>query len=96
MPRQLGKSRFRDEFCHRLKDLREKAEETQVTMARKLEIDPRAYAKYETRTPLPPHLIVRVCAILSVTSWFLLTGSNIGEPGREPAPEPRLPFKKRA
>jgi transcriptional regulator with XRE-family HTH domain len=67
---------FNERMGRRLKEAREAARYTQKQMADELGISPDAYAKYENRpsSVLPPYLIPRVCAILGMDAWWLLTG----------------------
>lgn len=66
--------KYRSQFCARVAALREASGYTQKAMADALGLDRDAYAKYETRSILPHNLILPFCALVGVTSDFLLSG----------------------
>ena len=66
---------YRIEFFDRLKTMRKEAGyRTQFSIARELEVSTATYARYETRTLVPHHLIPLVCELLNCSPWLLLTG----------------------
>lgn len=71
--------------AQRLQSAREAAGYTQETMAEELKLQVKTYAKYETRTPLPQHLIGTVCRMLDLDPLVFLDGY-----GREARPGPKL------
>ena len=84
-------TRYRKAFCQRLKAAREAAGYTQITFAKELGLERDTYAKYESRSLLPHHLIPRVCQLTGHDAWYMLTGqsptqapvsqSQAGQPG---------------
>jgi DNA-binding transcriptional regulator YiaG len=62
------KAVFNRAFCRRVRAARKAAGLTQSAIARALRVTPAAYEKYESRTPLPHHL---------VGCFAALTGSEI-------------------
>lgn len=67
-------TKYREAFCERLQRVRISAGYTQASLARELKIDKDTYAKYESRSLLPHHLIPAVCELTHTDAWFLLTG----------------------
>jgi transcriptional regulator with XRE-family HTH domain len=57
---------FERAFCARVRAARQACGMTQVDLARALGISRRAYQKYQTRTPLPHHLLEEFAAITGV------------------------------
>ena len=51
-------------------------------------IKPDTYKKWETRTPIPHHLIIAFCEITGADPWMLLTGTpfKLGRSPRFPGP----------
>jgi len=88
MPKRMTPARYRETFCARLKNLRESAGMTQKELARELGIDKDTYAKYESRSLLPHHLIMPVCEILGVDAAFLVSGQGNTSPKTTPRPLP--------
>lgn len=74
MPKRMTPARYREAFCSRLKNLRESAGYTQKEVALELGIDKDTYAKYESRSLLPHHLITQVAELFYVDVVFLLSG----------------------
>jgi DNA-binding transcriptional regulator YiaG len=68
---------FLQAFCGRVRAAREACGMTQAEMARRLEVSRSAYQRYETRTPLPHHLIDEFAEITGVDIKDLLSGSEI-------------------
>jgi DNA-binding XRE family transcriptional regulator len=58
----------------RLKEAREASGMTQAQLAKEIGVSESAYAKYENRSPLPAHLVPKVCVALSMDCWWFLTG----------------------
>lgn len=71
---------IRQHISARLKRARIDADLTQKEMAEKLGIPEPRYAKYENRSPIPAYLVPRVCEVLGMTSWYLLTGKFNEQP----------------
>lgn len=70
---------YRIAFCARTRAARMALGWTQKQMAEALGVEQDAYRKYETRSPLPHHLIEPFCEIVGLPVVFLVTGH-----GREP------------
>ena len=68
------RSKWREGIKERLKRTRLDAGLSQREMAKRLGIEPSAYAKYENRSALPAHLVPDVCRVLNMDPWYLLTG----------------------
>lgn len=75
-------SEVRQHISARLKRARIDADLTQREMAERLGIPEPRYAKYENRSPIPAYLVPKVCEVLGMTSWYLLTGKFNEEPGK--------------
>lgn len=67
---------FNQRLCARVAELRKAKGWTQDRMAAILGIPLERYKKYETRTPLPHHLISRFADIVDRNADFVLTGRN--------------------
>jgi DNA-binding XRE family transcriptional regulator len=69
--RPMGKAttptRFKQNFCAKLKAAREFRGITQEDMAKRLDILPNTYSKYEKRSLMPHYLLVQASIILDVT-----------------------------
>lgn len=76
MGRRVTPSKFKSEFCGRLKAARIVAGLTQAEMAQKLGELPNTYTTYEKRTLLPHDLIPLACEILGVDETYLFTGKS--------------------
>jgi transcriptional regulator with XRE-family HTH domain len=61
-------------FCARVRAAREARNMTQADIARALGISLGAYQKYETRTPLPHHLVEEFAKITGVAIGALFGG----------------------
>lgn len=69
---------YKQEFCARTKRFRLRAGHTNRTeFAGLLGISPENYAKYETRTPLPHHLVADFCVITNTHPWELFSEQPI-------------------
>lgn len=69
--------KFREQFCERLRAARIAAGYSEgADFARALGILPNTYAKYETRSYLPNHLIPKVCELLDIEIDYLFTGKR--------------------
>lgn len=66
-------------LIERLKKLRETAGLTQVQIARQLGIERDAYAKYETRSVIPPEIAARASQIFNVPLNFLVSSDSLSE-----------------
>lgn len=65
---------YKQEFCARTKRLRLRAGFSNRTeFAGFLKVSPENYAKYETRTPLPHHLVTDFCVITKTHPWELFS-----------------------
>lgn len=71
---QITPAQYKKAFCTRLKSIREATGLNQDDFAKQLGIKRDTYAKYESRSLLPHHLIPRVCEITGHDCWFVLTG----------------------
>lgn len=70
-----GRSEWERAYCKRLRQLREDHDyKTPDDFAKAIHVPKDRYKKYESRTPLPPWLIPRVCVVLEIPVWYLLTG----------------------
>lgn len=63
-----GASGFKAAFTSRTQELRERRGFSQREMAVALGVETSAYAKYESRSFLPHHLIPRFCAICNISA----------------------------
>jgi transcriptional regulator with XRE-family HTH domain len=69
------RSKWESAYCARLAQLRkDHGFTTPDAFARAIHVPKDRYKKYESRTPLPPWLIPRVCVVLKIPVWYLLTG----------------------
>ncbi len=76
MTKSTTPAQYKKTFIARLKAIREAAGYTQTEFARGLGLKDRdAYAKYESRSLLPHHLITKVCDLTGHDPYFLLTGN---------------------
>lgn len=64
-------------FGDRLQKARDAHGIPQREMADLCGVTESAYAKYETRSPMPVFLLPRVCERLRVDCWYLLTGRMV-------------------
>lgn len=78
---------FREAFCARVQELREASGLSQAEMATTLGIPLDRYKKYETRTPLPPHLIEPFSLIVRREIEYVLTGKSRRRPLVPQAPQ---------
>ncbi len=76
MGRGVSPTRFKAEFCDRLRAARTVAGYTQEEAAKALGMLPNTYSKYEKRTVLPAHLIPEVCDLFGVHERYLLRGEG--------------------
>ena len=65
---------FNSAFCARVQKLRKAKFANADEMARLLGVPAERYRKYETRSPLPPHLIERFAALVGVDVQEVLIG----------------------
>ena len=72
----LAVSEFNAGFRRRTKLARENAGFTMDSMAAALVIPRATYAKYENRSPMPHHLVVRFAIITDVDIDWLYTGTR--------------------
>lgn len=76
-------AKYKQQFCQRIALARDAAHYTQETMGKALGIGRDRYAKYETRSIMPPHLLVEFCKLTEHDPWYLLTGQPPSKaPGR--------------
>lgn len=94
IPGMAGKRRpssprqYREALLARTMKAREEAKLTREEMVERLSelsgttIKPDTYKKWETRTPIPHHLIIPFCEITGSDPWELLTGTpfRLGRP----------------
>lgn len=82
---------FNDQFCARVKRLREEKSWTAEEMAIALGIPPDRYRKYEVRSPMPQYLIPRFARIVDRDVEFVLTGrpNKTREPHIRPVAAPK-------
>lgn len=65
---------YKQEFCARTKRFRLRAGyKNRTEFAGLLGVSPENYAKYETRTPLPHHLVADFCAVTNTHPWELFS-----------------------
>lgn len=69
--------RFNAQLNARVKRLREASGRTQKSLAEALGMGTSTYAKYESRSPMPLHIIVRFSNILSEDPFYVLTGERV-------------------
>jgi len=62
---------FKRDFCRRLKIAREFNRLEQADMAKALGLLPNTYSKYESRSLLPHHLMLKACEILKIDLGYL-------------------------
>jgi len=74
--RKKSPKKYKNEFCLRLRVIRESCGYTQEEFAKLLGISRDTYSKYEYRSLLPHHLIPVVCELSGHDPWFLLTGKS--------------------
>ena len=95
MKNAMPASDFKEKFTARVAYARNKAGYTQATMAEALGLgatdDPSAqgrYHKYEGRSLMPHHLILKFCTLCDVTIGWLFDGPAVARPvetrGRKP------------
>lgn len=65
---------FNNAYCGRLKRFREETQMTAAQMAELLGVPADRYRKYESRSPLPPYLMEKVCRIVGCDLEHLLVG----------------------
>lgn len=75
---------YRKAVCQRLKAARKSAGYTQGSFAEKLGLEEKTYAKYESRSPLPPNYIVPACKLLDLDVYYFLDG--VGRDAVRPKP----------
>ncbi len=99
-PRKV--SDFKEEFLARTAYARHNAGFTQASIAIEMglaaEDDSKAasaYQKYETRSPLPHHLIPSFCALTNVTIGWLYSGPAVERPVEKRGRKPKT-VKRRA
>ncbi|WP_146090435.1 helix-turn-helix domain-containing protein [Rhodopseudomonas palustris] len=83
-------SDFKSMFLARTKFAREASGKTQQEMADALGVEQSHYAKYETRSPLPHHLIVPFCTLCEITPAWLYSAAITGaerKPRRRRTPQ---------
>ena len=68
-------SLFKRQFIARTAIARERAGKSQEQMAAELGISQGTYHKYESRSPLPHHLIVSFCTLCKITPEWLYTAA---------------------
>lgn len=102
MKKPRNVSDFKEQFLARTAYARHKAGFTQASMAIEMglakEDDPKAassYQKYETRSPLPHHLIQAFCALTDVTVGWLYNGPAVERPIEKRGRKPKV-IKRRA
>jgi transcriptional regulator with XRE-family HTH domain len=76
MPMGPGTTHFYEATRARLREARKAAGYSQAEMAELLDITQHAYEKYETRSPLPLHLVPKFCLATRITIARLLTGED--------------------
>lgn len=69
---------FNEAYRGRVRALREGRGWTQEEMAEAIGVPLHSYKKYETRSPLPPHLIGRFAALVGRDIAYVLTGKSEG------------------
>lgn len=92
--RPSSPSKYRDALLARTIFAREEAGLSREEMVAQLSelsgttIKPDTYKKWETRTPIPHHLIIPFCEITGSDPWMLLTGVpfKLGRSPRFPGP----------
>lgn len=65
---------FNNAYCERVKRFREETNMTAAQMAELMGVPADRYRKYETRSPLPPYLIVKFCQIVGYDLEHLIMG----------------------
>lgn len=65
---------FRKAFVGRVRQIRESLGWSRQEAAELMGVSLDSWTKYETRTPLPHHLIPRFCRATRVDVWYLFTG----------------------
>lgn len=86
-------SDFKSLFLARTKFAREASGKSQQEMAAALGLEQSHYAKYETRSPLPHHLIVPFCTLCEITPAWLYSAAI---PNRDREPRRRRAVATRA
>jgi transcriptional regulator with XRE-family HTH domain len=76
MPGMDDEAFFNDQYCARLRRLRDDLGWTAEQMAVRLGIPADRYRKYEVRSPMPPYLIPRFAAVVNRSVAFVLTGAD--------------------
>lgn len=72
--RLMTPTEFKQQFVGRVRQIRENLGWNRADMAEAMGVEEQTWIKYETRTPLPHHLIPKFCRITRVEMWFLFTG----------------------
>lgn len=67
---------FRKAFVGRVRQIRESLGWSRSEAAEEMGVSLDTWIKYETRTPLPHHLIPRFCRATRADIWFLFTGEH--------------------
>jgi transcriptional regulator with XRE-family HTH domain len=62
----VTEAEFKRVFCRRVRAAREACGITQAEIARRLEVSRAAYQRYESRMPLPHHLVEEFAAITGI------------------------------
>lgn len=83
MSRSNSPTKFKAQFCERLKAARIAAGLTQEEVAKALDLIPNTYNKYENRSFLPNHLLEDACKLLNVEIDYLFTGKRSHKNYRE-------------
>ena len=78
----------------RLKAERIASGRSQGSFATELGLTESRYAKYENRSPVPIWLLPRICALLGLEPWELLTGNPWER--QEDGARPRRPLRRGA
>lgn len=79
-------AKYKTAFCQRIANARDSAGFTQETMGKALGIGRDRYAKYETRSLMPHHLLVEFCKLTGHHPWYILTGqASPKSPGTDPS-----------
>jgi transcriptional regulator with XRE-family HTH domain len=79
-----NKKAFWESFCARVKLARERRGLTQEEVANVLDIAQGLYKHYESRSPLPHHLIPKFCLLCAISIDWLYTGRNPGFSAQPP------------
>ncbi len=69
-----SQQKFRSAMCKRVRQAREDLNLNRKEFAKLIGCEEASLQKYETRSPLPHHLIPKFCEVTGFDPWYLLTG----------------------